>query len=79
MPGRTNTKFTRIYINEITSDLFLIILQVMICTGVSVSFIIGTVITWRALALSGNLMIKHANKKEEDLIATRKLLETWLN
>ncbi|KAG5567629.1 hypothetical protein RHGRI_002986 [Rhododendron griersonianum] len=27
--------------------------QVMICTGVSVSFIIGTVITWRALALSG--------------------------
>ncbi|KAF7152188.1 hypothetical protein RHSIM_Rhsim01G0278000 [Rhododendron simsii] len=26
---------------------------VMICTGVSVSFIIGTVITWRALALSG--------------------------
>ncbi|XAR61254.1 hypothetical protein NMG60_11034900 [Bertholletia excelsa] len=25
--------------------------QVMICTGVSVSFIIGTVVTWRALAL----------------------------
>lgn len=58
MPGRTNTKFTRIYINKIISDLFLIILQVMICTGVSVSFIIGTVITWRALALSGNSMIK---------------------
>lgn len=27
--------------------------QVMICAGVSVSFIIGTLITWRALALSG--------------------------
>ncbi|XP_039008738.1 sugar transporter ERD6-like 7 [Hibiscus syriacus] len=27
--------------------------QLMICTGVSVSFIIGTVITWRTLALTG--------------------------
>ncbi|KAF5744183.1 Major facilitator superfamily protein isoform 1 [Tripterygium wilfordii] len=27
--------------------------QIMICTGVSVSFIIGTVLSWRALALTG--------------------------
>ncbi|KAK8614606.1 hypothetical protein V6N13_068406 [Hibiscus sabdariffa] len=27
--------------------------QLMICTGVSVSFIIGTILTWRALALTG--------------------------
>ncbi|KAJ4823996.1 hypothetical protein Tsubulata_039254 [Turnera subulata] len=27
--------------------------QIMICTGVSVAFIIGTVLTWRALALTG--------------------------
>ncbi|CAK9151005.1 unnamed protein product [Ilex paraguariensis] len=27
--------------------------QLMICTGVSVAFIIGTVLTWRALALTG--------------------------
>ncbi|MBD4020392.1 MFS transporter, partial [Xanthomonas citri pv. citri] len=27
--------------------------QLMICTGVSVAFIIGTVLTWRILALTG--------------------------
>ncbi|GKF23243.1 sugar transporter ERD6-like protein 7, partial [Tanacetum coccineum] len=27
--------------------------QLMICTGVSVAFIIGTVLTWRTLALTG--------------------------
>lgn len=55
----------------------------MICAGVSVSYIIGTVITWRALALSGNTLIKHANKKKERIQLLKQNamveLETYLN
>ena len=44
---------------EQISDIVFFSLQFMICAGVSVSFIIGTVITWRTLALVGK--ISYAN------------------
>ncbi|KAK3007906.1 hypothetical protein RJ639_013051 [Escallonia herrerae] len=37
----------------IRQDLNLSLAELMICTGVSVAFIIGTVLTWRTLALTG--------------------------
>lgn len=59
-----NFVFVLFGMRKTISDFSLNIPQVMICAGVSVSYIIGTVITWRALALSGNTLIKHANKKK---------------
>ena len=37
------------------SFLSLFVMQLMIVTGASISFLLGTVITWRNLALTGQL------------------------
>ena len=39
-----------------SSDVVFLIQQFMICAGVSVAFIIGTVLTWRVLALTGEIL-----------------------
>lgn len=47
-----------------------IVIQLMICTGVSVAFIIGTFITWRALALTGKtktIYVFSSQRKNETL------------
>lgn len=40
---------------EQVADIVFLFLQFMICGGVSVSFIIGNVLTWRTLALVGKI------------------------
>lgn len=50
---------TIFFVQQFKTDVSLSIPQLMICTGVSVSFIIGTLLTWRALALVGKSILKH--------------------
>ncbi|KAG5567631.1 hypothetical protein RHGRI_002986 [Rhododendron griersonianum] len=52
--------------------------EVMICTGVSVSFIIGTVITWRALALSERCELVRVEKTMQAKVGKEKEFESAL-
>ena len=45
----------------------------MVCTGVSVSFIIGTLLAWRTLALVGKIILKHPSHMLDAYNLIRKL------